>query len=214
MRFKPIIDTSTLKTDEELRRFADNYFDELFENKRCISAGICIFKGRINEKLQERTRASYEFIVSTVNTDEYKQSEEYDIELKYFETASKIYCAEKNENAKTIFDTIEYLDDFFNIWSKMVFYFRRIQLGMSKAVTQEIMKYIRSMKLSVYVPIYILQDCKIGNKEKIAATLAEMYWEQGCFKEALFIVCIAIERSRPQYVFMLEEKRDRILESL
>ena len=63
---------------------ADAYLEQLAEAKRSITAGIVIYKGRINEKLQERTPEGYNALTSIINEPQYDRISQYDAELAAF----------------------------------------------------------------------------------------------------------------------------------
>ena len=198
--------------DARLRAYADNYYSELNENKGRINASICILKGRINEKLQQRRTAAYESIIGMTNSPEYEEAMTYDTELMYFRSAVKIYQIERGGKDTTILQNIEYMDDFVSIYFQLVFYLRRIQLKMSKPVLMEMMTYVRSKKISVIAVVQVLWDSHIGNKEIVAADLAELYREQGLYKEALFVVSMALENGREEFKEILLERKNSIME--
>ena len=49
-----------------LRSETDRSFEEMAEMRPAVTAGVCVYKGRINEKLQERSREAYNDIVSFI----------------------------------------------------------------------------------------------------------------------------------------------------
>ena len=223
MRIAPDIDLSqfydedgnfTAESSLRLNEFADGYFSALKENKPRINASVCILKGRINEKLQERRIGAYEAVVSIVNSEDYEEIQKYDLELHYFPTAVKIYQMERGGKEGNIFEQIEYIDDFKVIFCKLLFYFRRIQLKMSKQSTMECMKYIRAKKLSVFTVAQVLLDCDLGQKKDIFSVLSDFYLEQGGNKEALFLLNMAIENVQGEAPDILIKKRDDIKENI
>lgn len=199
---------------KKLMEYADRYYADLAENKASINIVICMLKGRINEKLQEKRNVAFDFIISMVTTEEYKRVQGYDEELLRFVTAVKIYQMERGSGSDTIFNSIQYIDDFLDIYRKLEFYFLRIQMGLSKPVVKECMTYFRAKKLSVFAVAQVLMDSNLGAKEKIASVIADLYQEFGEHKEALFMICMALENARSQYVPMLEEQRSKIMEYL
>ena len=204
----------TLEGKEGLMRYADTYFEELHSMRSAVSAGICMLKARVNEKLQERRTKAAEAIIALEASEEYSETAEYDYELNCFSTAVKIYQMERGGKENTIFDRIEYIEDFREIFDQLTFYFRRMQLRLAKPICMEGLTYIRKRKLSVFAVAQILLDCNLGGKEQIADTLADLYAEQGCKKEALFIVSLMIEQGREEYKPLLEAKRQKIMEML
>ena len=77
-----------------------------------ITAGIVIYKGRINEKLQERTPEGYNALTSIINEPQYDRISQYDAELAAFKTTGAISQMESGTEPVTIYDSIEYLDEY------------------------------------------------------------------------------------------------------
>ena len=211
---EPIIDLKQYNTDEKVEEYAESYFEFLAENKSMINAQRCIFKGRINEKIQERRIPAYDVIAALVNTEEYTKVKQFDNELNCMTIAADIYRMERDHMQTTLFDSFDYVDDFFRIYNKILFFLRRIQIGVNIKVMVEFPKYLRERKLSVFVPMCILYSSQLGDKELIALDLAKLYYEQRSLKDALFIICFAIEKSRNEYVAQLEAYRDMMMEEL
>lgn len=224
MKLSPSIDLSqfndsngefTEESRQRLRAYADGYYESLADKKPFINVCICMLKGQINQKLEEDRVPAYKAIEKVLASEEYENTKEYDLELKRFEAATRIYYLESNLGKKvTIYDQIKYVDDFEKIYRQLTFYFRRIQLCMSKPVQLEIMKYIRGMQLSVVAVVEILFDSDLGGKEKIASKLAEFYIEHGSNKEALYILGVAKDHCRSEYRYDLEMQRRKIVENM
>lgn len=222
MKIKPDIDLSQFYdengefTKDSERRFAeyvDGYYTALVDNKPRINAAVCILKGRINEKLSEKRQPAFDAVVGLVNSEEYDEIQIYDLELHYFPTAIRIYQLERGfKSGGTILDQIGYIDDFKKLYTELLFYFRRIQMGMNKAAQMECLAFIRANKLSVFAVAEIALDCDLGEKEVIMAGLAEFYDEQGGTKEALYLLNMALEHGRPEYKEYLESRRDIMME--
>lgn len=189
---------SEAEGSKRLKKFADQYYAELIDNKGYINTMVCMLKGKINEQLQERRKTSYEAIVRLCLTSDYKDVCEYDKELLHFTTAVRIYQLEKDYK-KTIFDCFEYIDEFSKIFYQMVFYFRRIQLRMSKPVIKECFTFIRTMRISTCAVAIMLLDSNIGNKENVFMELAGLYREFGLPQDAMYILDFAIENTREDY---------------
>lgn len=224
MKIEPDIDLSqfygedgvfTEESKQRLRAYADGYYESLADKKPMINVCVCMLKGQINQKLDEKRIPSYKAIDSIFSSVEYEETKKYDLELKRFETAARIYDLERDFGIKDhIYDQIKYVDGFEKVYRQLTFYFRRIQLSMSKPVQFEIMKYIRERKLSVIAVVEVLFDSDLGGKEYIASKLADFYLEQGTKKEALYILGVAKEHCRSEFRYDLEMKRRKIAESL
>lgn len=199
------------QAEARMAAYVDNIFDTSAENRPVIQTGICAIKGKLNEKLQEKSVNAYEAAVAMTGLEEYEKLAGYDYELACFRSAVKIYRMECDNHGNTIFDSIEYIDDFQVIFQQMVYYFRRIQLRLAKPLQKECMTYIRTKKLSVYAVIQILLDCGIGNKEDITMVLADFYAEYNMYKEALFLLAVMIEQGDVSYRESLTNKRDEFL---
>lgn len=206
------------EVDAEAARHMSAYVDNIFaasaENKPMIQTGICALKGKINEKLQEKSVNAYEAVVAMAGLEEYVKLEGYDYELSCFQTAVKIYRLESDNQGNTIFDHIEYIDDFQVIFQQMVFYFRRIQLRLAKPLQKEIMTYIKTKKLSVYAVIQILLDSVMGNEEDIVMALADFYAEYNMYKEAIFLLAVMIDQGDDAYKETLTKKHNQYLEKI
>lgn len=201
-------------SDEDLLEdYCRNLFRERKELKPLVSAGVCALKGRINEKLQERREVAYDAILGIVNTPEYERLVSMDDELKVFSTAATIYQMERGGQYPLIFEQIEYIDDYYRIHQQMLFYFRRMQLRLAKPLLMEAMTYIRAHKLTVFAVVQILLDCKTGEKDKVALTLADLYLEQKSLKEALFVVSVMAENCSVDQRDKFEQKKAEILEN-
>lgn len=199
------------QAEARMAAYVDNIFDSSAENRPVIQTGICAIKGKLNEKLQEKSVNAYEAAVAMTGLEEYEKLAGYDYELACFRSAVKIYRMECDNHGNTIIDSIEYIDDFQVIFQQMVYYFRRIQLRLAKPLQKECMTYIRTKKLSVYAVIQILLDCGIGNKEDITMVLADFYAEYNMYKEALFLLAVMIEQGDVSYRESLTNKRDEFL---
>lgn len=202
------------QAEARMAAYVDNIFASSAENKPVIQTGICAIKGKINEKLQEKSANAYDAAVAMTGLEEYEKLVGYDYELSCFQTAVKIYRMEGDDRGNTIFDSIEYIDDFQVIFQQMVYYFRRIQLRLAKPLQKECMTYIKTKRLSVYAVIQILLDCGVGNKEDIAAVLADFYAEYHMYKETLFLLAVMIEQGDASYRESLTKKRDEYLERI
>ncbi|MCQ2520763.1 MAG: hypothetical protein MJ105_00155 [Lachnospiraceae bacterium] len=197
-------------SNQKLRSYADSYFSAMAEVRPALFAGICAMKGRINEKISERSRAAYEEIIKLVRGEEYENLAQYDYELKVFTTAVKIYETEKMADA-CIFDSIEFTEHFETIYRKMNFYFRRMQLGLAKPLQEEAMGYIAEKKISVYAVEQLVLDSTVGEKDRIFEVLATLYAERLGYKEALYLVNLILgkettgDAERKRLVAMAEE---------
>lgn len=196
------------QAEARMAAYVDNIFEASAENRPVIQTGICAIKGKLNEKLQEKSVNAYEAAVTMTGLEEYEKLAGYDYELSCFLSAVKIYRMEGDNHGNTIFDSIEYIDDFQVIFQQMIYYFRRIQLRLAKPLQKECMTYIKTKKLSVYAVIQILLDCGIGNKEDIVMVLADFYAEYHMYKEALFLLAVMIEQGDASYRESLTKKRD------
>lgn len=199
------------QAEARMAAYVDSIFETSAENKPVIQAGICAIKGKINEKLQEKSANAYEAAVTMTGLEEYEKLTGYDYELSCFQTAVKIYRMESYNHGNTIFDKIEYIDDFQVIFQQMVYYFRRIQLRLAKPLQKECMTYIKTKRLSVYAVIQILLDCVVGNKEDIVMVLADFYAEYSMYKEASFLLAVMTEQGDASYREVLTKKRDEYL---
>lgn len=199
------------QAEARMAAYVDNIFEASAESKPVIQTGVCAIKGKINEKLQEKSANAYEAAAAMTELEEYEKLAGYDYELSCFRSAVKIYRMESDNHGNTILDSIEYIDDFLVIFQQMVYYFRRIQLRLAKPLQKECMTYIRTKKLSVYAVIQILLDCGVGNKEEIVMVLAEFYAEYNMYKEALFLLAVMIEQGDASYKEALINKRDEYL---
>lgn len=199
------------QAEARMTAYVDNIFEASAENRPVIQTGICAIKGKLNEKLQEKSVNAFEAAVAMTGLEEYEKLAGYDYELACFRSAVKIYRMEGDNHGNTIFDSIEYIDDFQVIFQQMVYYFRRIQLRLAKPLQKECMAYIKTKRLSVYAVIQILLDCGVGNKEEIAMVLADYYAEYNMYKEALFLLAVMIEQGDASYRESLTNKRDEYL---
>lgn len=209
MEIPAVVDLSALSSPEEIKEYADKYYEEIIENRSRVTTCVCIVKGKINEKLQERREPAYEAIAAYAEGDEFASAAEYDYELRCFKTASNIYQLERGFET-TVFDTIEYVDSFCKIYEETVNYFMRIQLGFTKALCMECMAFFRRNKLSVFAIVQMLVESGMGEKEKIALALSSYYVEQGLYKEAKYIVSVFEEQGREAFKQTFTEKKEEI----
>ncbi|MCQ2542128.1 MAG: hypothetical protein MJ112_07525 [Lachnospiraceae bacterium] len=224
MKIKPDIDLSqfndangefTEESKQKLRAYADGYYESLAGKKSAINICVCMLKGQVNQKLEDDRMPSYKAIEKFFATEEFEVAKDYDLELKRFEVATKIFDLEMSLGVDmNIYEQVQYVDDFEKVYRQLTFYFRRIQLSMSKPVQKEILTYIRGKKLSVITVVEILFDCDLGSKERIASKLADLYIEQGMTKQALYILGVAKEHCRSEYRYDLEMQRRKIAESV
>ena len=204
----PDVDMTNV-TDE--KAFADEYFAKRAEDKSAMTVGICAMKGRINERLQERSRYAYDDIVKAVESEAFQTVADYDYELGIFRTAAAIYGSERALES-TIFDRIEYVEDFCTIYNKVLRYLRRIQVKFMRSVCMECMAYFRSERISVVAVTQILIEGNIGNKEDVAIELAGYYKEQGLINESLYIVSLMETVCPPEFKWRLQGKKNELLE--
>ena len=155
-----------------LMETSDAWFEELGELRRSVSAGVCSYKGRINEKLQERTPEAYEDIVEFLGEESFASTARYDDELMIFSCTATIYRLEEGSVEKCIYDQIEYIEDFLNLYAEVGFLFRRI---IQKLPYDEGLNYIGEKGLSVFALEQMLQEMPIGGKAKIADCLASYF---------------------------------------
>ena len=198
---------------KRLKKYADEYYADLTEKKGYINTMVCLYKGKINEHIQERRKVSYDAIVKLCSSQDYLDICAYDIELLHFLTAVRIYQIEANQKC-TIFECFEYIDEFSKIFYQMTFYFRRIQLRMSRPVIKECFTFVRSMKISTYAVVQMLLDSNIGNKEIVFSELSKLYMEFGLPKDAMYIVDAALDNTRESYREMLVARKSSISEDL
>lgn len=202
------IDESTI---EDVCLYADESYAKLKEDRPWFGAAICSLKGRINERLQERNIAAYDMIIGLATSGEYNKAMQYDYELQCFTIAASIYQTEKG-NESTIFDCIDYVDDFAKIYRKMSNYYRRIQLGFSESNCQEIMGYIDENNLSICSVSQLLLNSKVGNKEKVALYIAKMYGNVSRYNEAIYLLSTVEDICRPDYKLELSEYKMKYME--
>ncbi len=169
---------------ERLRADSDAWFEELGEIRRNVSAGVCSYKGRINEKLQERTAEAYEDIVAFLGEESYASTARYDDELMIFSCTGTIYRLEEGSVEKCIYDQIEYIEDFLDLYAEMGFLFRRI---IQKMPYDEGLNFIGEKGISVFAIEQMLQDMPIGGKAKIAGCIASYLDNIGRGKEAGYL---------------------------
>ena len=167
-----------------LRRDTENAFTELMEMRPSVTAGVCVYKGRINEKLQERSREAYNDIVAVIGENAYSSTARYDEELTRFACTASIYRLEEDAVEKTIYDQIQYIDDFMEIYNEMLYLFRRILFGMPH---DEGLQYIEDRRISVFAVEQMLHDMPIGGKGEVSASLAGFYRSLGMVKEAEYL---------------------------
>lgn len=181
----------------QIKSYADSYFQTMSGIRPAVNAGICSMKGRINEKLQEHSDASYDAVAVLAASNDFAELKIYDDELAAFDTALKIFNREKESGFKAgnniIFDQIDYTEHFLDIFRKMKFYFRRIQLNLAKPLQFECLTFVRQHCISICAVTQMLLDSKVGNMEDVAARLAALYNEQGLTLEAAYLLSIVKE---------------------
>ncbi len=148
------------------------FFEEYKEEKKFLNVGSCIVKGKINEKLQERSKLAYETVISLVEEEYSKSIAPRDEELKFFSLTPAIYRLEAANLPVTIYDKIDYVDDFEKIYTRVRFFFRRLQLGYSDPAG---IKFIREQSLSVYLLGDLLKEMNIGKKNLVAEKISGLY---------------------------------------
>ncbi|MBO6208337.1 MAG: hypothetical protein J6O73_15590 [Lachnospiraceae bacterium] len=189
---------------------ADAYLEQLAEAKRSITAGIVIYKGRINEKLQERTPEGYNALTSIINEPQYDRISQYDAELAAFKTSGSIYQMEAGTEPVTIYDSIEYLDDYTVVYEQMMFFLRRMQFGLDYS---DYMIWLQEWCLTVHFVVQMLQESELGEKGRIAVILADLYEENGQRKEAVYLLNMMMEQCREEEKALLTERLEKLQES-
>ncbi|MBR1472290.1 MAG: hypothetical protein IJ600_11700 [Lachnospiraceae bacterium] len=185
----------------------DRYFQELTDAKRAVTAGIVVYKGRINEKLQERSAAGYDAIAAILNEPQYDRIAQYDEELTAFKSTGTIYRMEADSEKQTIYDKIEYVDDYRRLYAQMMFFLRRMQFGMDYS---DCMMWLQEWGLTVHFTIQMLQECELGEKGKVTAILAGLYDAAGYRKEALYLLNVMLDHCTAQEAALIEEERRRL----
>ena len=186
---------------------ADEYLEQLSAARRSVTAGIVIYKGRINEKLQERTPEGYDAVASIVNEPQYDQIAQYDQELTAFKSTGSIYRMEAGNEQTTIYDLIEYIEDYRMIYEQMMFFLRRMQFGLDYS---DCMVWLREWGLTVHFVLELLWESELGEKGRVARILAGMYDAAGRRKEAIYLLSVMKEHCRGEEI----EQLDAMLEKL
>ena len=186
---------------------ADEYLEQLSAARRSVTAGIVIYKGRINEKLQERTPEGYDAVASIVNEPQYDQIAQYDQELTAFKSTGSIYRMEAGNEQTTIYDLIEYIEDYRMIYEQMMFFLRRMQFGLDYS---DCMVWLREWGLTVHFVLELLWESELGEKGRVARILAGMYDAAGRRKEAIYLLSVMKEHCREEE----KEQLDAMLEKL
>ena len=186
---------------------ADEYLEQLSAARRSVTAGIVIYKGRINEKLQERTAEGYDAVASIVNEPQYDQIAQYDQELTAFKSTGSIYRMEAGNEQTTIYDLIEYIEDYRMIYEQMMFFLRRMQFGLDYS---DCMVWLREWGLTVHFVLELLWESELGEKGRVARILAGMYDAAGRRKEAIYLLSVMKEHCREEE----KEQLDAMLEKL
>lgn len=164
---------------------AELMFKSLEEARYTVSAGTVIYKGKINEKLQERRPEAYEEVLRLIEEESCRNLCGYDYELYCFYNTGSIYRAEREAGLeRTVYDTIEYVDDFEEIYVRLRQFFRRIQIGCGEASMPMFQSFVREKGLSVQLIAVLLGNIQVGNKDRIAGFLAEYYRKQGREEDA------------------------------
>jgi len=164
---------------------AETLFSQLEDARYTVSAGTVIYKGKINEKLQERTEAAYEEILRMLEEESCRNLCGYDYELYCFYNTAAIYRAEKAAGLeKTVYDGIEYVDDFEAVYVRLRQFFRRIQIGDGEASMPLYRSFVQEHGCSVYLIAMLLGNIQVGNKDRIARFLADRYLEEGRKEDA------------------------------
>ncbi len=174
----------TVEGVQRLRGETDAHFDELMELRPSVTAGVCVYKGRINEKLQERNAEAYADIVSFISESAYTNTACYDEELTCFSVTAPIYRLEEGTVEKCIYDQIEYIDDFMDIYREVLFLFRRISFGLPH---EEGFKFIEKHGISVFAVEQLLNEMPVGSKGEVSASMAGFYRSLGMVKEAEYL---------------------------
>ena len=189
---------------------ADAYLQQLADAKRSITAGIVIYKGRINEKLQERTPEGYNAVTSIVNEPQYDRIAQYDSELARFKTTGAIYQMESGTEPVTIYDSIEYLDDYTIVYEQMMFFLRRMQFGLDYS---DYMIWLQEWCLTVHFVVQMLQESELGEKGRVAVILADLYEKNGQKKEAVYLLNMMMEQCGEEEKALLAERLEKLQES-
>ncbi len=162
-------------TEEGKKNLLDEaavFFENFKEEKKFLNVGSCIVKGKINEKLQERSKLAYDAVIGLVEDDYCRSIAPKDEELRAFSLTPAIYRLEAKNLPVTIYDKIEYVDDFEKIYTRLRFFFRRLQLGYSDPAG---IKFIREQNLSVYLIGELLKEMNVGKKKLVAEKISGLY---------------------------------------
>ena len=164
---------------EKLRRDTERFYREGAERKAQVYTAVCVVKGRINERIQERSRRAYDALADYLSSDEFALVDGYDSELIAFKLTMPVYRMERAADPEgkfpVIYDSIEYIDDFYNVYMQMLFYFRRLQLSSDESDKEELCAYVKKKKISVRLLAALLADMPLGGKGRIAVRIADLY---------------------------------------
>ena len=105
---------------------------------------------------------------------------------KYYlhETGKEVQDVITGVIEKTIYDHIEYIDDYMDIYREMFYLFKRILYGLPH---EEGLAYIEEKDISVFAVEQMLRDMPVGGKGDIAASLAGFFRSIGKVKEAEYL---------------------------
>ncbi len=177
---------------EKLRRDTDRYYREGAEKKAAVYTAVCVVKGRINERIQERSRRGYDELVKYLDSEEFALVDGYDSELLTFKLTVPVYRMEKAADPEgkcpCIYDSVNYIDDFYSMYIQLMFYLRRLQLSSSEEDKMELAAYIRSKKISVQFISAALAEMPLGGRGRIAVRLADIYIGAGKPSDAYYLM--------------------------
>ena len=175
------------KAIERMCSDTQNYFLNLEQSKPFVDAGIRIFTSKIDELLKYKPNGYEELICHIIKQKEFRTIAIYDRGLSFFSVTGLLYNleSETKENLESVYRLTNSISEFEELYIKLRFLFRRMQFDMDSRSYEEL---IIRKGYSVYVPIVLLNQMKIGNLGRVSSALAEAYCKADKIWEALFVL--------------------------
>lgn len=155
-----------------------------FKNKLCSLFHVVeqgsnhYMKDYINSLLGLGDSASIDKLVQYITSPNVLKCTESDNQLAQMKILCDAYLLEKRFKVPTVFSYVHSLEQAMNVFVKVKFFLRRIELDLPKDLQEELIAFMEEYPISRFL-LMMIGDNAIYNKEKVCMELAKMFEKCG-----------------------------------
>lgn len=135
-------------------------------------------KEYLNSLLQLGDSDSIDKLVQYATSSNMIQFAEHDNQLAQMKILCDAYLLEKRFKVPTVFSYVHSLEQAMNVFVKVKFFLRRIELDLPKDLQEELIAFMEEYPISRFL-LMMIGDNAIYNKEKVCIELAKMFEKCG-----------------------------------